>query len=83
MQNLLASILTVMGLSEGSVTATDSLSRLGIDSMQVVEVSASTKHKLTTCRLMMHNMYQTLDRPAIAVHASAACLHGVRCQQPI
>ena len=38
-QDLLSSILTVMGLSASAVTNADTLSRLGIDSMQMVEVS--------------------------------------------
>ena len=38
-KDLLGSILTVMGLTASSVTNSDTLSRLGIDSMQMVEVS--------------------------------------------
>ena len=39
-RGLLDSILSVMGLSPASVGAADTLSRLGIDSMQMVEVRA-------------------------------------------
>lgn len=39
-KDLLGSILTVMGLSANSVSNSDTLSRLGIDSMQMVEVSS-------------------------------------------
>ena len=37
-QDLLGSILSVMGLNPNTVSASDTLSRLGIDSMQMVEV---------------------------------------------
>ena len=39
LQNVLATILTVMGLNASEVNDSESLSRLGIDSMQLVEVS--------------------------------------------
>ena len=38
LQNVLASILSVMGLTVAEVNDSDTLSRLGIDSMQLVEV---------------------------------------------
>ena len=38
-QNILQTILTVMGLTLNEVSDADTLSRLGIDSMQLVEVS--------------------------------------------
>ena len=38
---MLQAILTVMGLSKSSVNDADTLSRLGIDSMQMVEASPS------------------------------------------
>ena len=41
MQGVLQAILTVMGLSKASVNDADTLSRLGIDSMQMVEASPS------------------------------------------
>ena len=40
-QNVLASILSVMGLTVAEVNDSDTLSRLGIDSMQLVEVRPS------------------------------------------
>ena len=39
MQGLLEAVLGVMGVRESDVTDTDTLSNLGIDSMQLVEVS--------------------------------------------
>lgn len=42
MQNVLKSVLTVMGLAPEEVSASDTLSRLGIDSMQLVEVRNHT-----------------------------------------
>ena len=39
MQDLLTSILDIMGLDVGSVSDSDSLATMGIDSMQLVEVS--------------------------------------------
>ena len=38
-QGLLEAVLGVMGVRESDVTDTDTLSNLGIDSMQLVEVS--------------------------------------------
>lgn len=42
-KNVLAAILGVMGLSAAEVNDSDTLARLGIDSMQLVEV---TQHEL-------------------------------------
>ncbi|KAK9803549.1 hypothetical protein WJX73_007935 [Symbiochloris irregularis] len=45
-QDLLGSILTVMGLSASAVADSDTLSRLGIDSMQMVEVRSKLQRAL-------------------------------------
>lgn len=44
-QNVLQAVLTVMGLTPQEVNDTDTLSRLGIDSMQLVEVSFLAIHE--------------------------------------
>lgn len=42
LQNVLAAVLTVMGLTPSEVNDADTLSRLGIDSMQLVEVGSKS-----------------------------------------
>lgn len=46
MQDLISSILSILGVKEGDVGEDDDLTQLGIDSMQVVEVRATLQKSL-------------------------------------
>ena len=69
-QGVLQAILTVMGLTKANVNDADTLSRLGIDSMQMVEVSILVPACAVAC---------TAARLIAALHAAAAALLTACC----
>lgn len=74
MQDLLGSILTVMGLTAGNVSNTDTLARLGIDSMQMVEVSnQGTVHAALACVSAPVNMLTADASSVSAMHMQNYC----------
>ena len=68
-QGVLQAILTVMGLTKANVNDADTLSRLGIDSMQMVEVSVLVLHALLHSQRLGIDSMQMVEVSVLVLHA--------------